>query len=235
MFKLIIKDRGELNEKSFYNIMSKCAPYIAQRILERKVNNKDNLKQNKEIIDYFKKTEESFEKQNNNNNILNNSIKIKKKKKRIFEYFEKINEDEKITKLDNKELAELIQEVRKETENVIRDKSQPTKQKQIYKKKFNYAVTYGNFFGKKRGKKKSNKLNKSFDLLDNNTHNNNLRQININNLRQNRIWNPGLYNRNTSLILPLFKRVNLMSDRNNYNEQKDNTIQINNKRSWRIK
>ena len=83
--------------------MSKCAPYIAQRILERKVNNKDNLKQNKEIIDYFKKTEESFEKQNNNNNILNNTININNKKKRIFEYFEKINEDEKITKLDNKE------------------------------------------------------------------------------------------------------------------------------------
>ena len=52
--------------------------------------------------------------------------------------FKSFCEDDKITKLDNKELAELIQEVRKETKNVIRDKSQPTKQKQIYKKKFKY-------------------------------------------------------------------------------------------------
>ena len=87
--KLVIKDRGELDEKSFYNIMSKCAPYIAQRILERKVNNKDNLKQNKEIIDYFKKTEESFEKQNNNDNILNNTININNKKKEFLNILRK--------------------------------------------------------------------------------------------------------------------------------------------------
>ena len=62
--KIEIIDCGELNENDFYDIMSKNAPYIAQRILERKVNNRDNpekIKENQEIINYFKETEEYFE------------------------------------------------------------------------------------------------------------------------------------------------------------------------------
>ena len=35
---LNIEDCGELKEEDFYNIIDKNAPYIAQRILERKTN-----------------------------------------------------------------------------------------------------------------------------------------------------------------------------------------------------
>ena len=82
--KLTVEDCGELKRHNFYDIMSETAPYIAQRILERKVNQKDMLEENKEIINYFKETELYFENKIENNNILNieqgknNNIKKKK-------------------------------------------------------------------------------------------------------------------------------------------------------------
>ena len=41
-------EKSELNENNFYDIISKSAPFIAQRIFERKVNQKHNLKENEE-------------------------------------------------------------------------------------------------------------------------------------------------------------------------------------------
>ena len=72
---LVIEDCGELNQHNFYNIMSNNAPYIAQRILERKINQKENLNENQEIIDYFRKTEIFLDKKTESkNNIDNNNI-----------------------------------------------------------------------------------------------------------------------------------------------------------------
>ena len=82
---LVIEDCGELNQHNFYNIMSNNAPYIAQRILERKINQTENLNENQEIIDYFRKTEIFLDKKTesktniDNNNINENNKKIKKK------------------------------------------------------------------------------------------------------------------------------------------------------------
>ena len=156
--KIIIKDCGEINEKSFYDIMSKNAPYIAQRILERKVNQKDNLKENQQIINYFKETEEYLEKKNNNYNIFNNSINIHSNKKKIYEYFQKINEDDYTAKQD---INQLISDVKEETKKIIDRISQPNIPKQTNKKKFNYNLTYYDFLGKNSNIDALNESNKS--------------------------------------------------------------------------
>ena len=156
--KIIIKDCGEINEKSFYDIMSKNAPYIAQRILERKVNQRDNLKENQQIINYFKETEEYLEKKNNNYNIFNNSINIHSNKKKIFEYFQKINEDDYTAKQD---INKLISDVKEETKKITDRISQPNIPKQTNKKKFNYNLTYYDFLGKNSNIDALNESNKS--------------------------------------------------------------------------
>ena len=156
--KIVIKDCGKLNEKSFYDIISKNAPYIAQRILERKVNQKYNSKENQDIINYFKDTEESFEKKNNNYNIFKNIVNPNSKKKRIYEYFQQINEDDYSTKQD---INQLISDVKEETKKIIDRISQPNIPKQTNKKKFNYNLTYYDFLGKNSNIDALNESNKS--------------------------------------------------------------------------
>jgi hypothetical protein len=52
--KIVVENCGELKEHEFYDIMKKNTPFIAQKILERKVNQKNNSKETQEIIDYLK-------------------------------------------------------------------------------------------------------------------------------------------------------------------------------------
>ena len=109
---LIIEDTGELEQEDFYKIISKNAPFISQRILERKVNDKNNSGQNKEIIDYFKTTENYLEK--NAKNKKNYS-----KKKKIYEIFEEINNNAEVNSMDHGKLAKYIEKVKDQTNNAI--------------------------------------------------------------------------------------------------------------------
>ena len=99
---IIIEEGGKLNEHDFYNIMSNNASYIAQRILERKVNQNNNLEQNQEIIDYFKEIENYF-----------------KNGTKLYEYFKKINEDLEIYKMNPNKLSEYISKVKDEVTKII--------------------------------------------------------------------------------------------------------------------
>jgi len=107
-----IEDIGELEQEDFYKIMSKNTPFISQRILERKVNGKNNSEQNEEIIDYFKTTENYLEK--NSNNKKNNS-----KKKKIYEIFEEINNNAEVNWIDHGELAKYIEKIKDKTNNTV--------------------------------------------------------------------------------------------------------------------
>ena len=109
--KIMVKDCGELKQNTFYDIMEENAPFIAQRILERKVNQKGKSKENQEIIDYFEKTEEYLDKVNNN-----------KKKKKLYQYFKEINENEEIKKVDSNKLSEIIYNVKNKVEKIIENK-----------------------------------------------------------------------------------------------------------------
>ena len=62
----------------------------------------------------------------------------------------------------------------------------------------------------------------------------NFNQININNLRTDRVLDSGLNNGNASLIQPIFKKENLIGDRANYNIPKNNSIRYNNMNENRI-
>ena len=99
---IIIEEGGKLNEHDFYNIMSNNACYIAQRILERKVNQNNNLEQNQEIIDYFKEIENYF-----------------KNGTKLYEYFKKINENLEIYKMNPNKLSEYISKVKDEAKEII--------------------------------------------------------------------------------------------------------------------
>ena len=99
---IIIEEGGKLNEHDFYNIMSNNASYIAQRILERKVNQNNNLEQNQEIIDYFKEIENYF-----------------KNGTKLYEYFKKINENLEIYKMNPNKLSEYISKVKDEAKEII--------------------------------------------------------------------------------------------------------------------
>lgn len=119
--KIIIEDGGELTQQNFYEIMSKNAPFIAQRILERKINKINNLKENEEIIDYFKETELYFENKNKNN-LGNNSEgkQIKINKQKIYELFKEINENNDVYLKDPTQLSEYITKVRVQTNGIIK-------------------------------------------------------------------------------------------------------------------
>ena len=101
--KIIIEEGGKLNEHNFYNIMSNNASNLAQRILERKVNQSNNLKQNQEIIDYLKEIEKNF----------NNKTKL-------YKFFEEINNNPEIYKMNNNELSEYISKVKDEAKEIIK-------------------------------------------------------------------------------------------------------------------
>ena len=96
----------DLNESNFYDLISKSAHLIAKRILENKINKKDNLKDNKDIIYYFEQTEESFK-----------NIKGKK----LFELFKEINEDEEISKMNSEKLFQYINKVEEKTKKILED------------------------------------------------------------------------------------------------------------------
>ena len=115
--KIVIKDCGELTKNTFYNIMKENAPYIGQRIFERKVNQKGKSKENQEIINYFKKTEEYFDKTNKKN--IN-------KKKKIYEYFEEINDKENFKNVKSTEIANIISDIEKDIKKAIDKQNKKT-------------------------------------------------------------------------------------------------------------
>ena len=102
-------DCGDIKKSDYYNIMSKVAPLISQKILERKVNQKNKSEENIEIIEYFKKTEEFFEENNSNLD-----------QPKFSDIFESINEDEKIKNIIQNELFEYIEKVKNKTEDIIK-------------------------------------------------------------------------------------------------------------------
>ena len=85
-----IEDCGELKEEDFYDIMSNNAPFIAQKILERKVNKNENSNENEQIIDYFKITENYYENMKinlyNSKETTEDKPKLKKKKKNLSNF-----------------------------------------------------------------------------------------------------------------------------------------------------
>ena len=122
--KIEFEDCGELKEDDFYNMMTHNGPLMAQRILEKRVNkNEKSLKENQEIINYLKKTEEYFENQKIKENDLNKNNSNQKdqkiRTKKIYEYFRKIDDDKEIEKVDENILHELIAEVRDKTKEII--------------------------------------------------------------------------------------------------------------------
>ena len=122
---LNIEDCGELKEEDFYNIIDKNAPYIAQRILERKTN-VNNSSENKEIINYFKTTEDYFDIQRGNISNSENIIieqKENTKHNKIYEIFQEINENNEIKSMNPNKLSEYIKEVRDKTFNIIKNKN----------------------------------------------------------------------------------------------------------------
>ena len=119
--KLTVEDCGELYKHTFYDNMLETAPYIAQRILERKVNKKDNLEENQEIINYFKETELYFENKGENNLSFNEQSKNENiKKKKIYELFQEINENNDIYKMNPNQLSEYINKIKEEAIEIIR-------------------------------------------------------------------------------------------------------------------
>ena len=108
--KVVIENCGDLKRREFYDIMEKIAPFIAQRILERKVNGKKKSKENQEIIDFIKKIEEYFESKNPYN-----------KSKNIADFFQEIDESEEIKQMSQKELFEEISKVKEETKDIIKN------------------------------------------------------------------------------------------------------------------
>ena len=119
--KLAVEDCGELYKHTFYDNMLETAPYIAQRILERKVNKKDNLEENQEIINYFKETELYFENKGENNLSFNEQSKNENiKKKKIYELFQEINENNDIYKMNPNQLSEYINKIKEEAIEIIR-------------------------------------------------------------------------------------------------------------------
>ena len=111
---LIFEEGGELNENQFYNIMGNKVPYIAQRLLERIANN-NNTEENKEIINYFKVTENYFEKKN----ISNNNNSSESNKVRIFKILEDINNKKDISQMNFNKLNEYISEVSDKAKEII--------------------------------------------------------------------------------------------------------------------
>ena len=99
---LIIEEGGKLNEYDFYNIMSNNASFIAQRILERKVNKKNNLRQNQEIIDYFKEIENNFD-----------------NKTKLYKLFEEIHQNKEIYQMKDNKLSEYISEIKNKVKKII--------------------------------------------------------------------------------------------------------------------
>ena len=116
---LIIEEGGILNEYDFYNIMSNNASNIAQRILERKVNQNNNLKQNKDIIDYFKDTENYFENKNINNNYASKNNR-KNKSQKLYHFFQEINENKEIQQMNPNKLSEYIKKVSDKANEIIK-------------------------------------------------------------------------------------------------------------------
>jgi len=150
--KIVVENCGELKEHEFYDIMKKNTPFIAQKILERKVNQKNNSKETQEIIDYFIKTEKSFEQKNSF-----------KRKKKISDFFKKIYENDKIKKFNQNEIFEEIKAVKEETENIIKN----AKIEELKNEKENLKNQIKRYFPK-ANKENSIKLNK----IDNNSKNN---------------------------------------------------------------
>lgn len=91
--------------------MRKYASYIAQRILERKVNQKQISKENQEIINYFKITEDYLDKFNNKNDY--------EKKKKIYEFLKNIDENEDFKNFDANKLSKIIYDIKNDIEKII--------------------------------------------------------------------------------------------------------------------
>ena len=99
-----IENVEDLNESNFYDLMSKSAFMITKNILENKINQKTNSKDNEDIIYYFEQTEKSFQ----------NS-----REKKLYELLKEINENDNISQMDSKKLFEYINEMEKQTTKII--------------------------------------------------------------------------------------------------------------------
>ena len=99
-----IENVDDLNESNFYDLMSKSAFMITKNILENKINQKTNSKDNEDIINYFEQTEKSFQ----------NS-----REKKLYELFKEINENDNISQMDSEKLFEYINEKEKQTKQII--------------------------------------------------------------------------------------------------------------------
>ena len=106
--EIVVEDCGELKEHEFYDIVKKNTPFIAQRILERKVNQKNNSKESEETIEYLSKTENYFAQKN-------------PKKKKISDFFKEIYENDEIKELDQIKMFEEITVVKEKTEDIIKN------------------------------------------------------------------------------------------------------------------
>ena len=126
--KVHIENGGEIDENNFYNIMGNNAPYIAQRILEKKVNQK-NKNENNIIINYFQKTEDGFEKGKKNLS----------EKDKLYNLFKEINEDK--TNFNSPDLSERIIKVRDEAKDIIKERLKDIKFADIINKP-NQITTY---------------------------------------------------------------------------------------------
>ena len=111
---------GELNKNSFYEIMKNSTPYISQRFLSRKID-KTNSSENKEIIEYFKKTETNFENLENQKNFTLNF------KPKIYEIFEEIESNQEFDNFSPNELSNYIETVKNKTIKIIEDNRNESK------------------------------------------------------------------------------------------------------------
>ena len=107
-----IKDCGELNQENFYNIMSKTelATKLAHKILERKANKSSSSKENEEIIEYFKTTENSFPKSKENTYCYT---------KKIYNILEEINNKNNTDSMNNEQLYEEIEKIKSKASQII--------------------------------------------------------------------------------------------------------------------
>ena len=156
--KIVVEDCGELKEHEFYDIIKKNTPFIAQRILERKVNQKNNSKESEETIEYLSKTENYFEQKNSY-----------EKDKKISDFFKEIYENDEIKNFDQIKIFEEITAVKEETEDII--KNAKIEEIRDEKEKLKDQITkYFPKINKEIEKLRNNA--KNLDEIDNNSKNN---------------------------------------------------------------
>ena len=138
-----IKEYNEIKPEEFYKLIKELVPFLTQLILEKKIHGKNE--ENKEIINYFYKTESTF-------------LITYPKLKTINELFNKIKND----KIDKEQIPTKLKELKEEAINLIKFNLELLNNKEIKNNNNN----------KSNNNKSSNNNNKSNNNSPKNKNNN---------------------------------------------------------------